>query len=165
MGHARLQMTVDGVPGDQPLDQRLGILAQLPEPAGLIHAHQLFQRVLLHPLTAAQLPAIAPRGAKAHTLRLQQHHVAPGFGQMQRRREAGVAATDHADIRPGLALQRREAIERRGRRGVPAVGVLAAPVVGVKQVQGHQTFSSRCSRSQGEITCRNSSYSARFTME
>ena len=45
--------------------------------------------------------------------------------------------------------------------GGEAGGVFAPPVVHMEKV--HQTLRSRCSRSHGLMTCRNSLYSFRFT--
>ena len=59
MGHAGFEMAVDLMFGDQVFDQRLGVFAQRPEPLSVLHAQHLLKRVLIHPLAAAQLPAIA----------------------------------------------------------------------------------------------------------
>jgi hypothetical protein len=50
------------------------------------------------------------------------------------------------------------------RHGEPEAEESAQPDKGDAESAAHQTFSSRCSRSQGLMTWRNSSYSVRFTV-
>jgi len=54
------------------------------------------------------LPAIAPRGPEAYALRVDQHHVQPALGGVQRRRQTGVATTDHTQVAARLAPQGRK---------------------------------------------------------
>ena len=48
----------------------------------IVAPDQFFDIVLIHPLAAAQLTAIAARGAKADAMRIEQHHIHAPFGQM-----------------------------------------------------------------------------------
>ena len=123
-------------------------------------AHHPFQIVLIQPLPGPDLPAIPPGCAKAHAMCFQQDHRKAALCQMQRRRQPGIAAAHHADIRPRLALQRGERCQRGGRGRIIRGRVLPGPVIGEQQVH---TFKSRCSRSHGLMTCRNSLYSLRLT--
>ena len=57
--------------------------------------------------------------------------------------EPGVAAADDAEIGPLRTFQNREGVGQGGGRGVPALRVLAGPVVGVQQV--HAVWGSALS--------------------
>ena len=150
-------------------DQRLCLFAHLPKRAGRFEPHNLFKTNLIQPLPAAQLTTVAPGGAKSYTLRFEQDDLASGLSQMQGSRETRVAGTNDADICGLISIQRRKGVQRLYSGCVPALRIRTAFIVGVEQVHGKssalQTLSNRCSRPQGEMTCRNSSYSARFTME
>src|SRR6056297_1762140 len=104
-------------------------------------------------------------------MRLEQDDIQTGLGQMQGRRQPGIACADDADIRLELTAQRIERRKRRGGGSIPAGRILPLTVIGEEQVHGEgarmadQTFISRCSRSHGLMTCRNSSYSARLMIE
>ena len=159
-----LQMAFDLMSGDQRLDQILGIFGQFPQLAGIVRANQFLQPVLVHPLPAAQLSTIAPRGPEPDAMGFQEHYITPGLGKVQRCRKAGIARTDNADIRACLAFQPLKRIERRRSCRVPAVGIGSLTVIGIEQVHaltvpqilkfgpGDQTFINRCSRSHGLIT-------------
>ena len=161
-GDAGFQVAFDSVPPDQVTDQILGLFSQRPQVAGVVRTHHSFQRLLVLPLARSQLPAVPPRCAEPHALRLDQHHAQSGLGQMQRGGQPGIAAADHADIGPRGPGQGRARGGDVGGRGIPGRRVFPGAVVGVEQVH---TFIKRCSRSHGEMTERNSSYSVRFTME
>ena len=133
-----LQVAGDGVAGDQVADQGAGFFGEVPERAGAGLAGGLLQPVLVLALAGADLAAVAPRGAPADAVRLEQDHVEAGLGEVQRGGEAGVAAADDGDVGGGLALQLRKGRERGGGLGVPAGRVDAGPVVGGQQVEsGH----------------------------
>ena len=61
-------------------------------------AEPALEPVLVAALAGADLAAVPSRGAPADPLRLEEHHVEPGLGEVQRRRKPGVAAADHADV-------------------------------------------------------------------
>ena len=97
-------------------------------------------------------PPLRPRGAEAGAMRLQHHHPPPGARQRQRRPEPGVeACAEDNHIGLDRAGERRALRPGRQACGVPAWRVVAGPVVAVERVH---TFSRRCSRSHGEITCK-----------
>ena len=54
----------------------------------------LLQPILVAPLARVELPAAPPGRAPTDPLRFEQHHIDAGFGEMQRRRQAGVTAAD-----------------------------------------------------------------------
>ena len=66
----RLERTVDAMGVDQAAHQSLGFFSEMPEPSRGLFAQHLLQGHLVEPLTGAQLPAIAPRGPKAHAMGL-----------------------------------------------------------------------------------------------
>ena len=68
---AGFQVGVDGMLFDQALGEDLRVLAEPPVEPRIIESNHLFKRHLILPLPAAQLSAVAPRGAKAEALRLQ----------------------------------------------------------------------------------------------
>ena len=65
------------------------------------------------PLAGAHLAAVAARRARPDPRRLEQHHVVAALGQVQRRREPGIAAADDADVGIDRAGERR--MRRRSR--------------------------------------------------
>ena len=151
------------VAGDQVADEGFCILGHVPQAAGVVHAHRFLDPVLILPLAAADLPAVATRCTKAQAVGFQHHDAQALFGKVQGCRQTHVASPDHGYIGPHLARQGGERVKCCAGRGVIAGGVFALPVIGVQKVQGHQTFRRRCSRSHGLMTCRNSLYSLRFT--
>jgi hypothetical protein len=92
------------------------------------------------------LPTIAPRRAPADPPALQQRDRIAAPGRVQRRRKAGAAAADDAEIGldgPGQCGSGREGV---GGRGVIRVRDLQFAV------ETHQTLSSRWSRSHELMT-------------
>ena len=146
---------------DQVADEGLGIFCHVPKAAGVVTPDGLFDPVLVLLLPGSDLPTVATGGAEAHPVRFQHDDGQSLFGQVQCCGKAHVAAADHGHVGPPLALQGGKRVKWRTGRGVVAGGVFAPPVVRVQQV--HQTLRSRCSRSHGLMTCRNSLYSFRFT--
>ncbi len=142
--HAGLQVAGDPMARDEAAHQGLGLLGHVPECARPLHAEARLKPVLVAPLARTHLPAVPPRGPPADALRLEQHHVETGLRQMQRRREPGVAAADHADIGLLRPLKRRKGRELRRRRGIPARRVDPVVVVGGQQVKPrHQATGPR----------------------
>ena len=60
MDHAGPPFRITGVIGAEPPRQRLGLLRQLPQAAGGVGAHDLFQPLLPDVEASADLTAIAP---------------------------------------------------------------------------------------------------------
>jgi hypothetical protein len=74
-GRCRVKPYRHGVIGDQRPHHPLRLFGQIPEMARIVTAPPFsLQRVLILPLARAHLTAIAPRGTKAHPLRLKHHH-------------------------------------------------------------------------------------------
>ena len=131
----------------EPAHQRLRLLGEVPEQPRPLRPESRLEPALVAPLPGADLAAVPPRGAPADALRLEEHHVEPGPGEVQRRRQAGVAAADDADVGRHLARQRRERRVRCRGRGVPTRGIGAGPVVGGQEVEaGHASGPRRPSR-------------------
>ncbi len=97
----------DGMALDPLPDDRLGFLGDQPQPQGVLGADPAGQPGKAGGVAAADLAAVAPRGAPADPRRLEQHHLVAALGQLERRRQAGVAATDDADIGVDLAPEPR----------------------------------------------------------
>jgi hypothetical protein len=95
---------------DQLHDELRRIAEQIEQTFAMHRAEHTGQIVRHHPHAGIDQSDIAPRAAEADFLRLQQHHLRPGFGKMQGGREAGVTAADDDDV------GRNRAVERRGRR-------------------------------------------------
>jgi hypothetical protein len=160
MGNAGPVARIDPVVGDQRLHQPLRLLGKVPEPARHVRAVPRLQFVLLAPLAGPHMPAVAPGGTEADALGLQQHDVITALGEMQGGRQSHIAPAHDADIGLLRAAQCGKGRQRRGRRGIPGRRIFSGPVVGVQQVH---TASSRCWRSQGLMTSRNSLCSSRLT--
>jgi hypothetical protein len=118
---ARLEVAADIVALDALLHDRLGFLREVPEPARLLGSELALQLALRPALAAAELTAVAPRGAPAGPPCLQQHHVVAPLRQVQRRRKSGKAAADHADVTAQLAEEAR--MLDRAQRGGGIVGI------------------------------------------
>ncbi|EGE58721.1 hypothetical protein RHECNPAF_280017 [Rhizobium etli CNPAF512] len=100
----------NAVPVDQLHDELRRIAEQLEQAFAVQRAEHAGQVVGHHPHAGIDQADIAPCAAETNLLRLQQHHLRAGFGKMQGRGEAGVAATDDDDV------GRYRACERRGSR-------------------------------------------------
>ena len=98
------QLAVNLVLVDQLADFLYRVEAELPETLGGLQPDPFFDAGLIRPLAGADMPAISARGAPANPLGLQEHHVIALFLQVQGRREAGVAAANHAHIGSFLAF-------------------------------------------------------------
>ena len=105
MGNSGFQMAIYAVLRDQCFDQIFCIFCQMPELVGVMGAHHPFEFALINVLAAAQLPAIAPRRAKANTLRLKYHDVIAAFGQSKRRRQTSISSPNDADISANVCVQ------------------------------------------------------------
>ena len=92
------QVAVDGVAADEIRDEIARRDPQLEQLAGAVPAKAGLQFVLLPALAGAQLAAIAARGAPAHAPALEHDDRVAALGQVQGRRQAGVAGPDHADV-------------------------------------------------------------------
>ena len=161
MKHTRLIGRLGRMSGHQIPGQRLGLHGQIPELARIVAAQTLFQPDLVLVPAGADLPAVPPRGAKSDAMSIDHHDVQPLLGGVERRRQAGIACADDGDVRTKTAVQRGTFGGNLRRRGVVARGKRPRPVVSIERVH---TFNSRCSRSHGLMTCRNSSYSAFLTI-
>ncbi len=130
------ELAVDAVPGDQLLDQAVGLESDVPDLAGIVAAEGPL--VFAHRGAGAggELAAVAPRGAPAQPVGLDEDDVEAALGQVQRRREPGIAAADDADIRLVLALEARVVRHLAGGLGVPAPRMHAGAVVG-GEMAGH----------------------------
>ena len=106
---AALQVTLDAEAVDEFANGGHGLQAQRPQSPRFLPTNQLLEFVLRLSLADGALPAVAPRGAPAGALRLQQRHAVAALGQVDGRGKARIAATDHADIGPRVTLQLREA--------------------------------------------------------
>ena len=123
LDQARPPVAGDGVLFDQAERGGLRLFGERPQPAGRVLAEALLQPVLVAPLAGVELAAIAPRRPPADAVGFHQRHVDAGFGQMQRRRQAGVAAADDGDVGGDGLTQRREGERGIGRRGIEGRGV------------------------------------------
>ncbi len=119
---ATLERTVDLVPLDQAAHGRLAVLCQVPKVARMLLAEPGFQFSLRLAVPGMDLSAIAARGGEADPFRFQQHHARAALRQMQRRRQSGITAADHAHIRAPILRQRGAGRSRSGRGGVIALG-------------------------------------------
>ena len=88
-----------------------------------IRAVVFFNHVDIAAVGVNQLTAIAAAGAEADARPFQHHHVVAHFGQMQGRRESGVAAADDADVAAYRFVQRRKGFIFVGAGGVIAGGM------------------------------------------
>ena len=133
-GDARLQLGIDPVPGDQRLDQRLGLFTKAPHRPGIIQAKHLLKRLLVLTLARAKLSAVAARGPESDALCLDQDNGQAGLGRVQGRGKAGVTAADDTDVGALFPLEHGEGPRGFGRRGIVACRVFAGAVVGMQQV-------------------------------
>ena len=117
---ARPEPAIDRMFGHQILHQPLGFLGQLPEAVPMFRAEALFQLFCGAPLAGAHLPAIAARGAEGDVLGFEQHCVIAALGEVECRREAGIAATDDRHIGATVALEPWAFAAIPGGRLVPA---------------------------------------------
>ena len=119
--HAGPEVAGDAVARDEPLDQRLRLLGELPQEARALAADAALERRLAEALAGAELAAVAPRRPGADPRRLEQHRVVAALGEVQQRREPGVAAADDADVGAHPAGERR--MRRHRLRGRDVVGI------------------------------------------
>ena len=119
-----LEIAGNRVARDPLLDGRLGLAGELPEKARPLVAEHLFQRGLVEAQIRGDLAAVSPRGARPDPRRLQEHRVVAPLGQMEERREAGVAAADDADVGLQAAAERRMLGHPVRRRDIVRGGVV-----------------------------------------
>lgn len=80
----------------------------IPELPGAVLSDHVLQFILFQPLPGAHLTAIAPGGAEAHAVGLQQHDLQSGLGSVQGGGQSGKPPrTNDAEICLHLALSRR----------------------------------------------------------
>jgi hypothetical protein len=132
----RPQVAVDPVAGDEAAHQRLRLLGHVPERPRPRPPERGLEPVLVAPLARADLAAVPPRGPPADPLGLEEDDRQPRLGEMERRREPGVAAADDADVGHRIAGERRKERQRLRGRGVPARGIFPRPVVRRQQILG-----------------------------
>ena len=121
---------------DQSLDQRLRLLGEGPETVGVVMAEMLLEPVLVAPLAGMELAAVAPRRAPADALGLDDGDVDPGFGEMERRREPGVAAAEDGDVHLRRRVECRERQCAVGTRRVER-GSVSDPQPAVRLFSGY----------------------------
>ena len=107
-------VAVDAVARDQVLDQRLRLLGEAPEAVGIVAAEMRLEPVLVAPLAGMELPAVPARSPPADPLGLDQRDIDTGLGEMQRRRQAGIAAADDRDMGLDRLVERRKGERRVG---------------------------------------------------
>jgi hypothetical protein len=112
------RVTRDPFPHD-----RLGLLGQLPEQACARGPEGLLERGNREALARDHLAAVAARRPGADPRRLQQDHVITALGQVQGCRNAGEAATDHADVGVNRAGELRMVGHRVRCGNVVGIGV------------------------------------------
>ena len=151
---AGFEVAVDPVPGDAIAYERLRLLGHRPEEPRPLLAKFPLQGGLIAPVPAAELPAVAARGAVADAPCFEQHSAVAALGEVERTGEARIAAADDADVGAHIAIERgpsrvrpRACLVPSG-RGTVVLGV--APAVARR---AHHTASRRNLRSQ-ELTTR-----------
>ena len=103
---------------DEPAHQRLGFLRHGEERLGPIAAEERDE--LARPLAqpGVELAAVAPRGAPADLLGLEQQGLVAALGEMQGGGKPGQPAADDAGIDARLAGKGRAGGRRIGRGGI-----------------------------------------------
>ena len=84
MGDAGFEVAGDIMLGNQAFGDVLGLFGKCPEFVRILFADQRLERILFHALAGAELSAVAPGGAKADAVRLEQDHVIPPFRKVKR---------------------------------------------------------------------------------
>ena len=107
------KLAVDAVFVDQRVDGRRAAAQEAEQPFAIIRAEPRDDVVGREPHPSVDQADIAPRAAEADLDRLERHDPRSGLSQMQGGRKAGIAATDHGNIGPGVALERRGRRRRR----------------------------------------------------
>ena len=115
---ARLQIAGDGVTGDEPAHQRLGLFCHGEECLCLVASEERDELGRTLAQTRVELAAVAPRGAPAHLLRLEQQGLVAALGKMQGGGKTRQPAADHAGIDARLAGKRRTGGRRIGGGGI-----------------------------------------------
>ena len=108
---------------DQTEGRGLGLLGECPQAFGAVLSEMLLQPVLVAPLAGMKLAAVPSRCAPADPLGLDQHHVDTRLGEVQRRRQTGVAAANDGDMRLHGFGQWWKGERRVGRRSIEGRGV------------------------------------------
>jgi hypothetical protein len=102
---------------DQGEDDVGGATRELDQALAALGAEHLDDLVGVVFQARDHLAAVATRGAPAGLARLQHQRANAPLGQVQRRRESGIAAADDADIGRRRLLERRRRRRGRGGRG------------------------------------------------
>jgi hypothetical protein len=118
-------VAVDAVAGDEFALQAQALDGDVPHPTRVRFTEERTELVLPAGDARDGLRAAAAGGAPADAVRFEEGDAAALLGEVQRGGAAGDAATDHADVRHDVALQRRARRLRRGGGGVPGVDVAA----------------------------------------
>ena len=144
---ARAVIALDLIPLDAFADDIAAFEHHAAEHFCRIRAVVLFNDVDIAAIGVDQLTAVAAAGAEADARPFQHHHVVAHFGQMQGRREAGVAAADDADVTVDGSLQRRERFILVGAGGIVASGMFShdQDSRAIQMVFSSVNFSSACS--------------------
>ena len=127
---------------DEILDQRLGLLGNLPGSPGKTAIHLLLELILGNTLSRAHLTAVTAARAPADTMGVEQAYRISALGKMQRCREAGKAASDDGDIAAMAALKWLCFGNADSGCRVPRRGIVSIPIVEMQQWIGiHDSFS------------------------
>ena len=108
VGDTRLQIAIDAVTLDQRAREALGGLAEFPELARRVATNHGVEFDLVLALTAAELAAVAAGSAPAGFARFQQNDVVATLGEVQCRRQTGIATADNTDICTLAAFEHRQ---------------------------------------------------------
>lgn len=114
----RPPVAVDAVARDEAEGQRLRLLGEPPQRPGLVPTELRREPVLVAALAGVELAAVPSRGAPADAVGLDHHRVDARLGEMERRRQPGVAAADDGDVSPHVLAEAREGRGRIGRSGI-----------------------------------------------
>ncbi len=121
-GAVLLQFAVDAVPGDD-VEDGLGRIAQQGQQAVTVHGPQHIGQCVGHdPHAGIDQADITPGAAETDRAGFQHNGLDATLSQVQRRRQAGIAAADDRHIGAHLARQRRGLGRVGGRHRPKSVG-------------------------------------------
>ena len=109
------QFAVDAVLVDQRVNFRRAASKQVEKPLAILGAEPFDDVVGREPHASVDQADVPSCASEADLDRLERHDLRPGFSQMERGREPGIAAADDRDVSPNLAVEGR--CRRRRRRG------------------------------------------------
>ena len=132
---AMAQVALDAVLLHALADDVAALKRHGPELGGLFRPVAARNRADVAAVTIDDLPAIAPRSAKADALAFEHDDGIALFSQRQRGGKAGEACADHANIGLMLPFERRANGLVIGRPGIPGGGV--AGIVRSRNLCGH----------------------------